>query len=392
MGLVASSYATAATNSRETGREVARRVCDGLAGRPGVIVTYLTVNHDQPAFLQGVRDVAGPDVPVVGCSAQGVVGADIIREEGFAAGAMALGGESVAISHAMLEGIASDSFESGRALGRALKVGQKTPLRVVVLHYDALCGVDPERLIAGLHTEVECPIVGGAGAHSFNYQSLQETYVYHGERVMTNAAVAFGLSGDVGVEIDGCHGCSPVGVELTVTRAVDNVLLELDGRRASDVWSEICGGVSPGNNQSSALAIGVPVGGAGSNEYLVRAAYVIDTNTGGVILGPAIPTGTRIMLHHRTVEEVLDGSRRMGERLQRRIDGRRARAVLGFECGARTGPFLGESGTKDENAGLQRQLGAGVAWLGMMPWGEVFPVAGKPTFHNYSFPLLVLTD
>jgi hypothetical protein len=28
----------------------------------------------------------------------------------------------------------------------------------------------------------------------------------------------------------------------------------------------------------------------------------------------------------------------------------------------------------------------------MMAWGEIGPCLGRPTFHNYTYPLLVLTD
>src|SRR5690606_34701436 len=160
---------------------------------------------------------------------------------------------------ATVQDIETDSRGKGEELGRALRAKVGAPPTAVVLHYDALSGVDPELFVQGLYRTVECPIVGGAAAHSFNYRSLQETYQYIGDRVLTRSAVAFALSGDLGVEIASCHGCSPVGVELTVTRAEGNVLYELDGRRASDVWEEICGSISDKYNQSSALAIGVPV-------------------------------------------------------------------------------------------------------------------------------------
>ena len=204
---------------------------------------------------------------------------------------------------------------------------------------------------------------------------------------------AVALGGNVDVEVAECRGCSPVGVEFEVTRAEGNVLYELDGRKASDVWEEICGSISDKTNQSSALAIGVPIGaGATSRDYQVRAAYFIDSDSGGVTLGPAIATGTRIMLHHRTVEDVVEGARQMGKELLTRVGNRSVRALLGFECGARTQPFLGAEGTLRENVELQALFGDAPAWLGMMPWGEVFPAGGPPAFHNYSYPLLAIVE
>jgi hypothetical protein len=28
----------------------------------------------------------------------------------------------------------------------------------------------------------------------------------------------------------------------------------------------------------------------------------------------------------------------------------------------------------------------------MMAWGEIAPLGGEPAFHNYTFPVLVLTE
>ena len=392
MTVAATSFMTHTANSLDTGRRTARQIRESMSEPPALVVTYLTVNHDQSGFLRGLREVLGPEIPVVGCSAQGVVGRGTLREEGYAAGALALGG-TLSVAHAAEERIAEEPFARGKSLGKQLRAGLSAPPKVVVLHYDALCGVDPELLLEGLFSEVECPIMGGAAAHSFSYQELRETYQYHGERVMTGSAVAFAIAGDFSVEIGHSHGCSPSGVELVVTRAEGNVLFELDGQRASDVWQEICGDLSPTSNQSTALAIGVPKPGAASGEYFVRSAYGIDTDVGSVGIGPAIPTGTRIMLHHRTVEDVIRGTQQMGESLNARLAGKNPRAVLGFECGARTRPFLGDEATLTETLELQRLVaGDDAAWLGMLPWGELVPVDGRPAFHNYAYSLLVIAE
>jgi hypothetical protein len=97
-------------------------------------------------------------------------------------------------------------------------------------------------------------------------------------------------------------------------------------------------------------------------------------------------------LHHRSVEDVLSGTRRMGTALARRLEGKQLRAVLGFECGARTRPFLGDEATLAENLELQRLLPDADAWIGMMPWGEIYPTGSRPGFHNYSYPLLALAE
>lgn len=377
-------------NSLETGRAAATHLRASLGGRPHLVITYLTVNHDQQSYLRGVREVLGAETPIIGCSGQGLIGVGRVREDGFAAGALGLGGDTIEVHHAMAEDIARDTAAKAKQLGRELCRGLGTTPRVVLLNYDALSGVNIELFLDELFDQVGCVIVGGAAAHAFFYEELQRTYQYCDDRVVSGAAVACAFSGQFGIEVDACHGCSPVGVELTVTRAQGNVLLELDGRRAIDVWRDICGVEF---RESTALAVGIPaVGATNMSEFTVRAAYRVDEETGGVMLGTAAPVGKRIMLHHRSTDDVLNGARQMGQNLRNRLGGRDVRAVLGFECGSRTRPFLGDEATLQENLDLQRAVGEHAAWLGVMAWGEVFPVAGRPTFHNYSYPLLVFVD
>ena len=171
-----------------------------------------------------------------------------------------------------------------------------------------------------------------------------------------------------------------------------------NGRPAIDIWREITGCEEDqitDQDYVSAWAIGVERRVVASNgdeqsAYVIRAAFGFELATGAVIVQAAIPQGTNIMFHHRTVPAVTRGTTNMGKELAQRLVGRRPWAVLGFECGARTQAFLGHVATVEENVALQREVAQGVPWLGMLAWGEVAPTGGKPAFHNYTYPLAVL--
>ena len=98
------------------------------------------------------------------------------------------------------------------------------------------------------------------------------------------------------------------------------------------------------------------------------------------------------MFNHRTIEGAVEGTAAMGRRIAERLKGKRVKAVLGFECGARTKPFLGRETTLAENRALQDTLGTDAAWLGMLAWGEVSMFEGRPGFVNFSFPVIALAD
>jgi hypothetical protein len=316
------------------------------------------------------------------------LGLGTVTEEGYAAGAMGLGGKSFDATIAHVEEFQVDSQAKGRALGRALTQGAKGPLRVVVFHYDPLCGADVELFLKALYEEVRCPIVGGAAGEFWG--PMLQTFQYSENRPLGHAAVAAGLSGEFTMETDICHGTSPVGIEMTVTKAEGNKVFEFDGRPALEVWQEFCSEAPEHIDHSGAIGIGLPT--SDPDVYLVRCAFGVDAERAAVIFQAGIPAGSRVMFNHRTIRGALEGTAAMGQRLAGRLAGKAVRAVLGFECGARTKPFLGKETTLQENIALQNALAPGAEWLGMLAWGEVSLFDGRPGFVNFSFPVIVLAD
>jgi len=310
---------------------------------------------------------------------------------------MGLGGDALNAASAIEREVHIEGQRKGRDLAKSVmaQLGGAPDLFVIV--YDPLCGLDVDQILKGVRQEVNCPIIGGAASQPSG--PVVKTYQYHGGLATTHSAVALGLSGAFRSEVGFCHGTVPTGVTMTLTRADGNALLELDGRPALDVWRETIG-VEPGavlnQAQTAALAMGVEkkivIGGREQSVYLIRAAFGFSEKTKAIVVQAAIPQGSKILFHHRTVDVVREGTVTMGEDLARRLAGKSPWAVLGFECGARTAPFLGHASTLDENVALQKSVAPAAPWLGLLAWGEVAPLGGDPTVHNYAYPLVVLTD
>jgi hypothetical protein len=392
--LTAKLYAKAVLSrhisSFEAGRNAAREIRAGMPELPKVVLCYLTINHEQEQFLAGLRGELGADVPVLGCSGQGVMGRGEVHEDGYAASVMALGGPALEVGVVRESEVHTDTRAKGVAMARELRAQLSRPPQVTLLHYDPLCGVDLDVLLGGVSSVIRSPILGGAAAHYFN-AAMTTTYQYFGSEVFSHGAVGVSLAGDFSAEMIVSTGCAPVGYELRATRVEANTILELDGRPALDVWKEITGARGKLDIMaSSSVAIGVPV--AGSDDHLIRAAFVFDEARNGMMLGAAVPEGTKLTLYHRTVEDALGGADRMADELCRRLAGKTLRAVLGFECGGRTRPFLGMEATLAENRALQAKVGPQAEWAGVICWGELFPVGDGPGFHNYTFPLLALAE
>jgi hypothetical protein len=271
----------------------------------------------------------------------------------------------------------------------ASRLGRAPDLFVLV--YDPLAGADVERVLSGIRSAIECPVVGGAASQPSG--PIVKTYQYYGTEAVTHAAVALGLCGPFRTELGFCHGTSPTGVVMTLTRADGNVLLELDGRPALDVWREAIGaGPEEVLNQSQTAAVALGVVEQDDSVSVIRAAFGFTEKTKAIVVQAAIPEGSAVQIHHRTVEVVTKGAAAMGKELEGRLAGKRPWAVLGFECGARTAPFLGQAATLQENVALQDVVAPRAPWLGLLAWGEVASLSGIPMVHNYTYPLVVLTE
>jgi hypothetical protein len=308
---------------------------------------------------------------------------------------MGLGGGSLRVATALAREVGERSSDKGDSLGLELarKLGERPEVAIVL--YDPLCGADVEQMLSGISRHLSCPLVGGGAGQPFS--RMVRTFQYFEEEVLGHAAIAIGLSGPFSAELGVCHGTVPTGVVMTLTRCEGNRLLEIDGRPALDVWREVTGaeGDDVLNHEIiSSWAIGIErtiqLANGETNLYFVRAAFGFDLQRKVVIVQAAIPEGSRIMFHHRTVPQVTEGTRAMGRELAQRLAGRSVHAVLGFECGARTSPFLGAEQTLKENSSLRAAIAPEAPWLGMMAWGEIAPVGGAPAFHNYTYPLVVL--
>jgi small ligand-binding sensory domain FIST len=97
-----------------------------------------------------------------------------------------------------------------------------------------------------------------------------------------------------------------------------------------------------------------------------------------------------VLVCHRTIAAVRKGAAALAARVKEALAGRRASFALGYECGGRTGPFLGEDEACREAEEVRAVLGDDVPWLGMYAWGEIAPIGGRILFHQLTLPLCVI--
>jgi len=178
------------------------------------------------------------------------------------------------------------------------------------------------------------------------------------------------FSEDVAVATGLTQGCSPVGKIHEITKARDNILIELDGKPALDVFKEDIGEVLARNMERIAgyIHAALPVSGDDAGDYLVRNVVGIDPAEKLVAVGERIATGERVMFVRRDGPSALKDLDRMLDDVTGRA-ARPAKAALYFSCVAR-GPNLFGTNSEELTA-VQRALGEDVPVVGFFANGEI---------------------
>ena len=87
----------------------------------------------------------------------------------------------------------------------------------------------------------ELPGVTVVGGGATEDGSVGETFQFCGDIVSSNAVSGMLLAGEFEINLGAANACAPLGPTHRVTAVRDNIILELDGRRAWDVFAEAAG-------------------------------------------------------------------------------------------------------------------------------------------------------
>src|SRR5690606_17189321 len=116
-----------------------------------------------------------------------------------------------------------------------------------------------------------------------------------------NAVSGVLLSGQFSHTVAVTQSCQPIGPVRTVTKAQKNIILELDGRSAFEVFAEI---VRPPlcddlRRAASFVFVGLPVApelqGLARGEYVVRNIVGFDPRHGALAVGEEVHAGQKLV-------------------------------------------------------------------------------------------------
>jgi small ligand-binding sensory domain FIST len=210
-------------------------------------------------------------------------------------------------------------------------------------------------------------------------------------RVVADAPVHGGIAGvmftdQVPIQTTLTQGCSPIGPHRVMTEVQRNVLIQIDGRPALDVFREDIGEVLARDMSrvGGYIFAGLPIPGSDTGDYLVRNLLGVDLEQKLLAIGDLAEQGQQIMFCRRDADTARDDLNRMLDGLAGRLSGP-PRGGVYISCLGRGVNLFGDDSA--ELRLIQDRLGS-FPLVGFYANGEI----SQNRLYGYTGVLLVFED
>lgn len=235
----------------------------GRSGSPSLTLLFATARHEADVLRRAVASVLGPEVPIIGGAAAGVISNDRFGYAGDQIILALFWLERTSFDLQIQGGLTEGEEETGLELGRKLASGGVRPETPVLLFYDAINRMRDRvslimatPLLRGLEEGLGfLPDLIGAGLQG-DY-AMSPTRQWVGDGVVQHHALALSFNGDIRMDSVIMHGCHPATGYYTVTKADQQTILEINGQPALSFMDRLLGGAIPPDNFPFFLIFGI---------------------------------------------------------------------------------------------------------------------------------------
>jgi hypothetical protein len=344
---------------------------------------------DAPEPIAKLR-AAYPKSQVVGCSTAGEIFGTAMRDKSLSVAVVQFEATRVASAEAPVQD-PKDSFSAGKTIAEGLK---QPDLRGVFILSDG-GKVNGSELVRGFNAVLPntVAITGGLAGDGPRFQ---RTWVISGSKVQSGMVVAVGFYGDkVAIGHGSRGGWDIFGLERTVTRSVGNILYELDGKPALQLYKEYLGDLAKGL-PSTALLFPLSLRASASDDKpIVRTVLAVDEATQSMTFAGDIPQGYRAQLMKANFERLIAGAGEAAAMTQNggpQVNGSQNGDTLciAVSCVGRR-LILGER-TEDELEATLKALPANTRQIGFYSYGEISPSGGYCDLHNQTMTVTTIRE
>jgi hypothetical protein len=283
-------------------------------------------------------------------------------------------------------------MDDSRAAGHRLAAQLKRPDLQAVMVLGQGVNINGSALLAGMNEVLpsSVPITGGLAGDD---GAFQRTYTLLDNQVSSDGLVAVGFHGQ-GMRV--AHGCfggwEPFGVTRKITRAAGNVLYELDGEPALDLYKRYLGEYAKDLPASGLLYPFELLDSAKSEIGLIRTILGIDEVQRSLTLAGDLVDGGYLRLMHASTTRLVEGAEAAAQAARDMLAHDSPGLVLLVSC---VGRKLVMGGRVDEEVeAVADVFGTRAALAGFYSYGEFSPYFATPEckLHNQTMTVTCLSE
>lgn len=353
--------------------------------------TQLVLVFGAPAALRDGRALASlreryPSAVIFGCSTSGEIAGEQVHDDSVVATAVHFERTHVQSTDTVVEGEA-DSYGAGSRLAAQLS---HEGLRHVLVLSEGL-HINGSRLVEGLtrHLPESVTVTGGLAGDG---TAFGETVVVHGATVAPGMTAAVGLYGPaLHVGCASLGGFDTFGPERLITRSEGNVLYELDGQSALDLYKRYLGEHAKAL-PASGLLFPLHVRAADGDAPLVRTILAVDEASQSLTFAGDIPQGGYARLMKGNFDRIIDGASLAAQTSVQEWGDAQAELALLVSCVGRR--LMLKQRTEEEVEAVRLVVGPGAAMTGFYSYGEISPFSpdARCQLHNQTMTITTLRE
>jgi methyl-accepting chemotaxis protein len=383
---MSTKFVTSSANgsAKSASSKIVEDLKSGLGGEEPALLMFFASTEQPLGEVATALASAYPSATVLGASTAGE-----FTERGDTKGAVSA--VAVAGSFKVYAGIGSGvRANPERAVQQALeglpRSVQGYPHRTGLLLIDTMAGnCEEATLMAAAELGADLPLAGGAAGDDLKMQS---TIVSCGTRAAPDAIVIGQIFSKEPLGVGVCHGHRPLSSPLRVTKAKGNVIHEIEGRPAWDVWRERTRDAAKAQGIDLDTLAAADEGGfllrfeaglAAGQDYKIRAPLARNAD-GSIQFACGIPEGAVIRITESVPKDQIESAREAARRARAKLGGKPAAGAIVFDCICRN--LILKEHFGDAVRGMAEELG-NVPVAGFETYGEIALDAGDMSgFHN----------
>lgn len=338
---------------------------DGLAPQL-VLVFGSRAEVSSEAHLNSIKSFY-PEANRVICSSAGEIADDKVRDDSLSVTAIHF--ETTKLSFetgVVMEG------DRGKDIGAKLAQQlQKEDLRHVLVLCDGI-SIDGTSLVSGIskYLPPEVSMTGGLAGDGTNFS---KTILGLNDTPQSNRVILIGLYGpSIQIGYGSLGGWDSFGPVRLVTKSKGNILYELDGKPALDLYKKYLGDLAK-DLPTSGLLFPLNLHLNSDQDTVVRSVFAVSEEEQSMTFSGDLPEGSYVNLMKANFDKLVDGADGAASMSLQSIEDSSPDFALLISCIGRK--LVLKSRIEEETEAVKKCLGGDVAMAGFYSYGEISPVA-----------------